>query len=83
MTKNLARKCAIDRSIFVYRGRSSARDTAIKRNLSEGRNYLSQGNKCNLADHVGADRQNRPGNRLPKRGIRRAMGNILNLRSVT
>jgi len=49
---------AINRSIFAYRDRSLARATAVRRNLPEGRSYISQGSNCNLADNAGADRKN-------------------------
>jgi len=40
MTKESARKRAIYRSIFAYRGRSTARATVIRRHPLEGRSHL-------------------------------------------
>jgi len=56
------------RSIFAYHGRSTARTTAI-RHPSEGRSYLFPGSNCDLTNHVGADRQNRPSNKPSKRNV--------------
>jgi len=64
MTKELARK---HDQIFVYRGRSTARATAIRRHPLEGRSHLFSGSGCDFADQIGTDRQNRPGNEVPKK----------------
>jgi len=47
-----------------------ARTTAIRWHPLEGRSHLFSGSDCDFADQVGADRQNRPGNKVPKRAIK-------------
>jgi len=68
MTNESARKRD---QIFAYRGRSKARATTIRWHPLEGRSHLFSGSNCDFADQVGADRQNRPGNKVPKRTIKR------------
>jgi len=68
MTNESARKRD---KIFAYRDRSKARATAIRRHLLEGRSHLFSGSDCDFVDQVGADRQNRLDNKVPKRTIKR------------
>jgi len=46
-----------------------ARAIAIRRHPLEGRSHLFSGSDCDFADQVGADRQNRSGDKEPKRAI--------------
>jgi len=68
MTNESARKRD---QIFAYRGRSKARAIAIRWHPLEGRSHLFSGSDCDFADQVGADRQNRSGNKVPKRTIKK------------
>jgi len=63
MTNESARKRD---QIFAYRGCSKARATAIRWHPLEGRSHLFSGSDCDFADQ-----QNRPGNKVPKRTIKR------------
>jgi len=47
-----------------------ARATAIRRHPLEGRSHIFFGSDCDFADQIDADRQNRSGNKEPKRAIK-------------
>jgi len=52
-----------------FRGRSTAQAIAIRQYPLEGRSHLFSGSDCDFADQVGADRQNRPSNKVLKCAI--------------